>query len=372
MSQSLNMIDELAGQFNTMNIQKSGTEKLSSSKGLVALEYHEVRIQYEMPGDAQNQEQVTERSMDQTGEAKAKAETENQEQVQVQVQVQMQDQILGFHDQFVFPELYNAMVELIKHQSKVFAIIETPDLGATEEQLFTELKQSIDEPFTSHCIRDSDDLNKLNDQIWNQCAIIVLTKDQTKKYMKLMETAKKNGFIALIMESKMKPEMKPEKKPEKKSEKKPEKKSETNHGKQQAQFQIPAPMYYGVFISKEEHQKVFKDSIPYTQTTPLHCTCLFVGGNRKMKIPDPVIDSVGKEFLIEVTGLSNSQSGQGFVVVRKDGFPGNPETPHITLTTNKGFKPVDVGKQITIENTTPVDTFANGPPVLRGVYAPTW
>ena len=280
---------------------------------------------------------------------------------------------LEFSDQFTDPGLYYALTGLIKNNCKVFALIQGIDsknnFQEFEEALLTEMRQYIDSLFTLHCIKDVDDLNEPKNQNPDNDAIIILTKDQTKKYMKLMENMKKNGYVALIMEIKSGSLV------QNASPKQQEKKN----GKQEKQFQVPGPMYYGIFVSKKEYENTFGNSLPYTQTTPLHCTCMFVGGNKKMKVPDEVIGSVGKNFVIEITGLSNSQSGQGLVVCNKSmdqkGFHGNPLTPHITLSTNQGFKPVDVGKQITVENTSPVNGANDSPRmvhVLKGIYSPTW
>jgi hypothetical protein len=75
----------------------------------------------------------------------------------------------------------------------------------------------------------------------------------------------------------------------------------------------------------------------------LHITCKFVGGAKGYKLES----SIGKRVKFDVLGISTHAAGSALVVKPKDGFGGN----HITLTTNDGFKPVDVGTGITEENT---------------------
>jgi gluconate kinase len=139
-------------------------------------------------------------------------------------------------------------------------------------------------------------------------------------------------------------------------------------------YTIHYPMYVGCFASRENIAKLLKGAADdiinkITQKTPLHVTCKFVGGKAE-EMPDSVCgnshlgssaEEQGENGMdINVTGYSENKAGLCLVVDCPIG--GN----HITLSTNATFKPVDVGKTVTKENTVMFDK----PLILKCVVSP--
>jgi hypothetical protein len=133
--------------------------------------------------------------------------------------------------------------------------------------------------------------------------------------------------------------------------------------KMHAKYKISAPAYFGVFPNKNEIS-ILMPYLNITQTTPLHITVKFLGG-RSADITLDDMKQIGKFADFEVTGVSSSEAGSCLVTkFKEDDLNGN----HITLSTNSGFKPVDVGKSITADNTRELDSAVE----LRGIYLPMW
>ncbi len=127
-------------------------------------------------------------------------------------------------------------------------------------------------------------------------------------------------------------------------------------------YKIAGPAYFGVFPNKSVITSTFPN-ILITQHTPLHITVNFIGGDSK-KVECSEFDKIGKSVRFEVLGISNNDAGSCLVTKFIDEqLSGN----HITLCTNANFKPVDVGKSITDENTTKTNHI-----VLEGYYLPMW
>lgn len=104
-----------------------------------------------------------------------------------------------------------------------------------------------------------------------------------------------------------------------------------------AKFEKPThPVYYGVFFPRDVH--------PHTQKTPLHCTYEFT--DKKRGSPD-YEKWIGKVMTFHVSGYEATPAGArlNLDMPAEDGPKyRNASAPHITLTTNQGFSPVDVGK----------------------------
>lgn len=125
-------------------------------------------------------------------------------------------------------------------------------------------------------------------------------------------------------------------------------------------FKISAPAYYGLFpLDSDLVPLIAKNVLTQEQKTPPHVTAFFVGGAlAKDSAPNP--DLLNKIIDLTIIGYSVSDAGQ--CLVTNSVVPGN----HITLSTNEGFKPVDVGTSIKPENTTMLEN----PVVIKAVYLP--
>ena len=108
-------------------------------------------------------------------------------------------------------------------------------------------------------------------------------------------------------------------------------------------YEIIYPMYYGVFVGNEEVKKVLESNkLEVNQKTPLHITSYYLGGKKAETKFD-----LGREVKVDLTGYSVNDAGTCLLVF-VDGINGN----HVTLSTNPGKKPVDVGKEIKSSNST--------------------
>lgn len=129
-----------------------------------------------------------------------------------------------------------------------------------------------------------------------------------------------------------------------------------------------APAYYGLF-PRPTMIEMFSNhyKLNFSQETPPHVTCLFVGGDVASDKP-PHPELLGDYFDINVVGYSVNPAGSCLLVDASNlpdnagSLPGN----HITLSTNLTFKPVDVGRQVTAENSVIFDN----PHPLAVVYTP--
>lgn len=248
------------------------------------------------------------------------------------------------------PKLYDLTILLLKRGYKIFVLL-IGESGSGKSTTRRCLLNDLNKCGVNHSLYYSlDDLEKFT---VSDSQFKILELNQFKGANVFLNSARNYGYISLILEV----------------------------GK--SENKIPYPLYYGVFVSSEEFKRVFGCLYKYTQTTPLHITCHYVGGSKKKGIPQNVLDKVGKPTLIRVIGLSKNQAGDGLVVqeVVKNGFVGIEEKviPHITLSTNEKFKPVDVGKKIDLNNLYHVvnlDGVASNNEtnylVLNGIYSPTW
>ncbi len=128
-------------------------------------------------------------------------------------------------------------------------------------------------------------------------------------------------------------------------------------------YKPSAPAYYGLFPKDDDLQDLLRThNLAQTQKTPPHVTCVFVGGAYAKDLP-PKPELLNTVVRTNIIGYSISDAGCGLVAAESSGsLPGN----HITLSTNVGFKPVDVGQQITDANTTLLDE----PLAIQTVYLP--
>jgi energy-coupling factor transporter ATP-binding protein EcfA2 len=125
-------------------------------------------------------------------------------------------------------------------------------------------------------------------------------------------------------------------------------------------FKIVAPSYYGLFpLDADLQDLIIQCKLTQTQKTPPHMTSLFIGGSlAKDKPPKP--EKLNTIFDLHIIGYSINEAGQ--CLVTNADIPGN----HITLMTNNGFNPVDVGTHITESNTTMLPK----PLTVRAIYLP--
>lgn len=104
-------------------------------------------------------------------------------------------------------------------------------------------------------------------------------------------------------------------------------------------------MSYNTDLREILELEAFNDMI--TQSSPLHVTLEYLGG----KLPEEKQDyeekyPFGKIFSIKLIGTSDNEAGLCLVVELFESIiPVNENIPHITLATNKGSTPVDVGKK---------------------------
>lgn len=123
-------------------------------------------------------------------------------------------------------------------------------------------------------------------------------------------------------------------------------------------FSPSDPAYYGLFPLEEQVKTIVTSlGLTYTQQKPAHVTVCFLGGKNTIVSNQ---ESVNMTVDVTVIGYSTSDAGQCLVVTTPLG--GN----HITLTTNTGYKPYEVGTSITSENTTLLPT----PVTIKAVYVP--
>lgn len=108
------------------------------------------------------------------------------------------------------------------------------------------------------------------------------------------------------------------------------------------------PSYFGLFPTKDSLNKINEfiskekgDSF-ITQKTPLHVTTYFHGGKKLEKTFEEL--NFFKLFKVKVLGLTTNKAGYALKVHCNE-LSGD----HITLSTNEGFKPVDVGKSEELE-----------------------
>ena len=107
-------------------------------------------------------------------------------------------------------------------------------------------------------------------------------------------------------------------------------------------------MYYGIFpkmqdITKliDQHPDIFHGCV-LDQKTPLHVTVVYVGGDATKDIP-PSGTMLGSFVSFEAIGVSKNEAGWAIVVESKLVLS---HVGHITLSTNQGKKPMDVGENI--------------------------
>jgi len=299
-------------------------------------------------------------------ETKVETKEEIKEEVKVEQKVEpsVNNQLEPSVDAIlVNPTLYKLSLHLLRHQHKVCVVIVGNGITG-KTWISTKLCKSVE---TMNCsyYRQSDDIydcvKTVPEEFADANQNLKVVECQVYKYaLPYLEHARNNGYICLVLETK-------------------------NRDTSKLQvYQVPPPMYYGVFVSSVEFDRVFGEKCSYNQKTPLHITCLFVGGNKKLIISDNVLQNVNKHVLVKVVGLSRSNAGEGLVVQELTpgsfaGITSLSAVPHITLTTNAGFKPVDVGKQIKHDNVIAVSDVLGDLSsddesciLLNGIYSPIW
>lgn len=110
------------------------------------------------------------------------------------------------------------------------------------------------------------------------------------------------------------------------------------------------PIYWGIFIDPSNLPCAISGSgLP-------HVTCCFPksGADRKnmSAVMSSMCLSLGDAVTITIIGISINKAGYAFVVAKDERYMSTcTSTPHITISTKSPFKPVDVGREITDENT---------------------
>lgn len=124
-------------------------------------------------------------------------------------------------------------------------------------------------------------------------------------------------------------------------------------GRMVSRMNRPYPQYIGLFVKKE--------SLPIEgkQKTPYHITLKYIG----CKKMDHDLNYNPENFMI--VGLSKNKAGDALVVELNPGLE-TKNVPHITLTTNEGFSPVDVGKNINLDELERLKID------VEGFILPTW
>lgn len=109
------------------------------------------------------------------------------------------------------------------------------------------------------------------------------------------------------------------------------------------------PSYFGLFPIQSSLKLIY-NNVPkeiITQKTPLHVTSYFHGGRLfdcDLELNKDILSKLGNIFEVKVLGIVKNKAGYA-LRVDCGSNPGN----HITLGTNEGFKPVDVGTSEDIE-----------------------
>jgi len=101
------------------------------------------------------------------------------------------------------------------------------------------------------------------------------------------------------------------------------------------------PQYYGLFIGNEHS---------IGQTKPLHITCAI---KKNQEYYDKHKHMFGNVIFMNVIGKSKNDAGECLIIDIESITPyyDQKNTPHITISTNKNYKPVQVGEMIMDNNT---------------------
>jgi len=114
-----------------------------------------------------------------------------------------------------------------------------------------------------------------------------------------------------------------------------------NHLERMCRKLKPAvPLYYGLFLKDQVKTEDFAGD----QKTALHVTCKFVGGDTRKDYPTLEARGLGNTEEITVIGISTNPAGRALVVLRRTET--EVDIAHVTLSTNNGFTPVEVGQMI--------------------------
>jgi hypothetical protein len=126
-----------------------------------------------------------------------------------------------------------------------------------------------------------------------------------------------------------------------------------------AKYKVITPSYVGLFFNLSDIQKIIDRpdvNLTITQKSPIHVTVNFIGGNKKF-----VDKYTYGPTKVKIIGYSDNLAGT-CLLTQHDDLPGN----HITLSTDISYKPVDVGINITPENSTLFDE----PVIVDCILAP--
>ncbi len=124
------------------------------------------------------------------------------------------------------------------------------------------------------------------------------------------------------------------------------------------------PQYSGIFFSEDTIGGLLNEcEIGYEpiQKTPLHVTLFF--GRDQINSPTCKSIPIGKQFTVNVVSFCTSKAGKFFKVLI-DGFEDRTNL-HITLETNEGYKPVEVGRM-------PSEISFNINKEISGIFGPIY
>lgn len=137
--------------------------------------------------------------------------------------------------------------------------------------------------------------------------------------------------------------------------------------KKMKQAKYYAPSYYGIFISSDSLPK----EISYTQTTPLHVTHEFIGGDKETEdwVYPTIVSRIGQTEDMEVPAICNNIAGK-CLLVNYLSNNGSTNSRHITLITNPNYTPFDVGVN-SMQDGAKITELSNHL-ILHGVFGPMW
>ena len=127
---------------------------------------------------------------------------------------------------------------------------------------------------------------------------------------------------------------------------------------------IPPPVYYGIFIID------LQKGIEIKQSSVLHITCVFKPQEKYLN--SEYTNFIGEKVAVITEAVNVSEAGECLLVSLKNQGDTvvpytNPLVCHITIATNEGYSPVDVGKMISRGTTRRIQKGQ-----IEGIFLPCW
>jgi len=209
---------------------------------------------------------------------------------------------------------------MVDKDGEVFYKFEAEKLEMYHGQNFLNFKNSISDNVQVVCV-DNTNLNY-------------------HEYGKYLELARKNGYITVIMNCKKFP---PEIHAARSIHAVPFNSIVAKHKK----YMYVEPVYYGIFFTESTMQKLLADfqlaekeqDYKLVQKTVFHVTLFF--GKEQFESNQSQISTIGTKYSVKIISFCTNAAGK-YIKVQVNEFE-NILGLHITLETNQGFKPVDVG-----------------------------